>query len=301
MVKSKNIIKEFLEVPNKEVKIMNGELKLCAGCGRSAKGKINVQLVSGTETVTHTKKNGTEQTIKKPNAEHSFDVCEDCFTSERQRINRKRPWMILLGIILTFGGLYLAVMEIKGFINGNISLWIDMGSFEVMPYIAVIVAIIVPLIPLIFGVYCLKYGFSSSLTLVTEIFGNKLATQIVDKLKENDKDGRYFACTKSSLGENWTLEIESEAVQLESPCKISLTRESGIVGITNKLRIFLNGIEQDEIGNGKIIEMQTNLSKNILAVVDKEDNSKTLEFEAKSDGHVHILLKYIGLEMTIRN
>jgi hypothetical protein len=42
--------------------IMNEDFKLCAECRQTARGKINIRLISWIEKVTHTKKNGEEQT-----------------------------------------------------------------------------------------------------------------------------------------------------------------------------------------------------------------------------------------------
>ncbi|MDR1523629.1 MAG: hypothetical protein LBS79_00030 [Tannerella sp.] len=269
--------------------------RLCAECGRAAKSKINIQLISGIEKVTHTKKNGQEQTIKKPKAQHGFDICEDCFGKEERRVNRKRPWYILSGLLLALGGLFLAVIEINGFVNGDISLWIDTGTgVEVMPWLAVIVAIAIPLVPLAIGAGLLRNGMASSLTLVTEAFGEKLVEQTVNKLKETDRESRIFACTKESLGKDYTLKVEREADKLEIPCTLALSREKKMLGSMTGLRVFLNGVGQGILGNGKTIEMQTGLSKSMLTVVDNEDNAKTLEFDTLPGGYVRISLEFNG-------
>jgi len=176
---------------------MDENLKLCTECGRTAKSKINIQLVSGTERVTHINDDGVERTIKTPKAEHSFDVCEDCFRKEKMLISGKRPLNVIAGCLLTFTGLFLAFFEIKGFINGDISLWIDTGTgLKVMPWIAVVIAFAIPMIPFFIGIVCLRNGLSSTMTQVTEVFEGRYISQIINKLKENDPNGRYFACTQ---------------------------------------------------------------------------------------------------------
>jgi hypothetical protein len=277
---------------------MNGNVKLCAECGRSAESKLNIELVSGIEIVSHKNKNGKEQVFKKPQKEHSLDICEDCFRKAETRVNNRRPWYILGGLALTVVGLYLAFLEIRGLINESFSLWIDTGlGVEVMPWILVIIAILVPLVPIIAGVVCLQNGFGTTEYLVFNYVSDKLIEKMLGELKEEDKDGRYFVSTKKSFGKDWT--IKADPVPLESPCRVALMRSSNVIGSFTNLRVFMNGEEQEKIGNGKTITMQTGLSQNLLTVVDGEDNSKTIEFEAESGGNVNVSLQFAGMVMTV--
>jgi hypothetical protein len=282
---------------------MNNDVNtLCAECGCVAKSKIHIQLISGIEIATHTDKKGNEQTTKKPNAQHSFDVCRHCFRIEAKRANGNRPIDIFFGLLLVLFGLFLAVIEMKGFINGSVSLWINTGlGIRILPWIAVFIAIMIPWIPFVAGRSLLRRGLASSMTLVTGTFSNKFIEQTVNRLKETDRGSRIFVCTKETLDKGPTLKIWDEAMKLENYCNVYLVREKRVVGAMRDVRVFLNDIKRGTLENGTMMEMQTGLSKNILTVVDdSEDDVDTLEFDAPSGGNVHISVEFPGGKINLK-
>lgn len=93
-----------------------------------------------------------------------------------------------------------------------------------------------------------------------------------------------------------------EAEKLEgAPCTVSLTRFSGAMGAAMGVRVFLNGVEQETLRNGRTVLMQTELARNELAVSYNADNTtRSITFDAKPGGNVRITLKYVGAVLTIQ-
>lgn len=80
---------------------------------------------------------------------------------------------------------------------------------------------------------------------------------------------------------------------LEAPCSVSITRLSSMLGAANKVNAVLNGVEVGTLKNGQTLETTTSFRQNKLLMVFTNDNqTRSLEFEAESNGHVRITLNY---------
>ena len=93
-------------------------------------------------------------------------------------------------------------------------------------------------------------------------------------------------------------ETETMAGDLPVPCTVSLTRPGNILGCAMSVHVFLNGVEQEKLKNGKTVVMQTPFAKNELTVrYNADETVSTLNFDAQPGGHVRIngLLKYYGI------
>lgn len=85
---------------------------------------------------------------------------------------------------------------------------------------------------------------------------------------------------------------EKEA--LETPCAVSITRLSSMVGAVNKVNVFLNGNQVGVLKNGQTLETTTQFRQNKVMVIFTNDNlTRAIEFDAESNGHVHITLNYV--------
>jgi hypothetical protein len=68
------------------------------------------------------------------------------------------------------------------------------------------------------------------------------------------------------------------------------------------VHVFLNGVEQEQLKNGRTVVMQTLFSKNELTVrYSADDAVRTLNFDAYAGGNVRIKLKYLGGKLTVEN
>ena len=95
-------------------------------------------------------------------------------------------------------------------------------------------------------------------------------------------------------------EKNESAEKLDSPCNVTLTRLSSMVGCAMGVQVYLNGEYQDVVKNGKSVTMRTNLRYNELSVHYNADNAaRSIEFEARPGGDVQIELKYTGAKLTV--
>ena len=95
-------------------------------------------------------------------------------------------------------------------------------------------------------------------------------------------------------------EQNADAEKLDSPCNVTLTRLSSMVGCAMGVQVYLNGEYQDVVKNGKSVHMQTNLKFNELSVHYNADNAaRSIEFEARPGGNVEIELTYTGAKLTV--
>ena len=100
---------------------------------------------------------------------------------------------------------------------------------------------------------------------------------------------------KQELDENLQIiAANAEAGEkIETPCTVSITRPSGMIGAAMGVQIFLNGVEQEVLRNGKTVVMQTNCLHNVLQTVYSADGAtNSLNFDAIPEGNIKITLKY---------
>ena len=80
---------------------------------------------------------------------------------------------------------------------------------------------------------------------------------------------------------------------LAEPCIIHLTRTGNFVGGGVKLRVFLNGVEQEKLGNAQTITMQTDRDKNELYIQQGKKRAIVVRrFDATAGGDIHIEFSY---------
>ena len=75
---------------------------------------------------------------------------------------------------------------------------------------------------------------------------------------------------------------------LTEPCNIHLKRTAQFIGGGSAIRVFLNGVEQEKIGNGKTITMQTDRLNNELYLQWGKTVLSIRRFDAMSGGDIHI-------------
>jgi len=98
--------------------------------------------------------------------------------------------------------------------------------------------------------------------------------------------------------------VNSSSVELlETPCTVHLTRTKNFVGSAQKVKVFLNGLEMDPLGNGQTIEMETDRVENMLFIQQGKNPVAVRRFNATSGGDINIefsyffgILKVIGEE-----
>ena len=94
-----------------------------------------------------------------------------------------------------------------------------------------------------------------------------------------------------------TIEESGQAAQaapvekLAQPCTVHLIRKGGAVAV--KFPVFLNGKEQDKLGAGKTLTMQTDLSQNMLYIKQGNDPLAVRRFDATAGGEVFIKVVYV--------
>ncbi|MDR2148372.1 MAG: hypothetical protein LBE91_18170 [Tannerella sp.] len=76
---------------------------------------------------------------------------------------------------------------------------------------------------------------------------------------------------------------------LTEPCIIHLRRSSNFISGGAKLSVFLNGVEQQKIGNGQTVMLQTDRLKNELYIIyGKKLPYAVRRFDATAGGDIHI-------------
>ena len=91
------------------------------------------------------------------------------------------------------------------------------------------------------------------------------------------------------------LTVQAAPVEtLTQPCTIQLKRKGNYIGGGVKFPVFLNGKEQQEkLGNGKTITLQTDRVQNMLYIKQGKETLVVRRFEAKAGGEVTITVAYI--------
>jgi len=98
------------------------------------------------------------------------------------------------------------------------------------------------------------------------------------------------------------METVSVSGEMDIPCTVLLTRPGSILGAAMGVRVFLNGVEQEVLKNGKTVEMQTRLIQNeLVARSNADDKVYTIPFDAQPGGNVHITFNYNKGQLTIDN
>ena len=93
------------------------------------------------------------------------------------------------------------------------------------------------------------------------------------------------------------IEESTEAAQttpvetLAQPCKVNLIRKGGAVAV--KFPVFLNGKEEDKLGAGKTLTMQTDRSQNMIYIKQGNTPLSVCRFNATAGGEVNIKVVYI--------
>jgi hypothetical protein len=93
--------------------------------------------------------------------------------------------------------------------------------------------------------------------------------------------------------------IANESSKMESPGTVLLTRTSNILGCAMGVRVFLNGVEQAVLKNGKTLVMQTEFLQNTLVVISANNVIKSIRFEAIPRGNVNITFKYVDAKLIL--
>jgi hypothetical protein len=75
---------------------------------------------------------------------------------------------------------------------------------------------------------------------------------------------------------------------LDEPCTVRLYREARFSGGGASLSVYLNGVEQGKLENGKTVEMKTDRLKNRIAIKWRESNMGYFRFDAISGGEIQI-------------
>ena len=75
---------------------------------------------------------------------------------------------------------------------------------------------------------------------------------------------------------------------LAEPCNIHLTRTANFIGGGALIRVFLNGVEQEKIGNGQTIMLQTDRVNNELYLQWGKKVLSIRRFEAITGSNIHI-------------
>lgn len=113
----------------------------------------------------------------------------------------------------------------------------------------------------------------------------------------------FGADMKVEEAQSAALARAKDAERLEGePCRVTLTRLPSAIGSAMGVRVFLNGVEQETLRNGKTIVMQTGLAKNELQVLYNADGAgRTLQFDAEPGGSLRVTLKYTGAVLTLQD
>ncbi len=80
----------------------------------------------------------------------------------------------------------------------------------------------------------------------------------------------------------------ASAATLTEPCVIHLKRNANFFGGGAKIKVFLNGVEQEKIGNGETLVMQTDRVENELFLQWNKTALSIRRFEATAGGNIHI-------------
>ncbi|MDR0371799.1 MAG: leucine-rich repeat domain-containing protein [Prevotellaceae bacterium] len=75
---------------------------------------------------------------------------------------------------------------------------------------------------------------------------------------------------------------------LDAPCTVRLYREPRFSGGGANVSVYLNGVEQEKLGNGKTIEMTTDRMKNRIVIKWRKSDMGYLRFDAISGGEIQI-------------
>jgi hypothetical protein len=130
------------------------------------------------------------------------------------------------------------------------------------------------------------YAGRSLMMALLGVIGNGIAGSALRKKKDNDP----FVLKCEACGEKWKA-APSEAAgeeELESPCKITVSRPSGFVGAAVGQYLFLNGIRIGVLKNREALSFQTHVKHNILYGVDLAGAvfKDYRRFEAEPGGHI---------------
>jgi hypothetical protein len=74
----------------------------------------------------------------------------------------------------------------------------------------------------------------------------------------------------------------------DAPCTVHLYREARFVAGGAALSVYLNGVEQEKLGNGQMIEMTTDRLKNRIVIKWRKSYLAYFRFDATSGGTLQI-------------
>ncbi len=87
---------------------------------------------------------------------------------------------------------------------------------------------------------------------------------------------------------------------MQSAGQISITRTKSMLGAAMGVRVFLNGVEQGVLKNGKTLTFPTYVEQNELLVhYDADHAERTAQFRVTPGGHAKLQLKYNGARLTL--
>lgn len=110
---------------------------------------------------------------------------------------------------------------------------------------------------------------------------------------EADPLWNKFSTIEESAQPADTQPVSTPVETLEKPCTIHLTRTTNFVGGGVGVRVFLNGIEQEKLGNGQTIAMQTDHAKNELYIQQGKNRPVAIRrFDATAEGDIRIEFSY---------
>ena len=143
--------------------------------------------------------------------------------------------------------------------------------------------------------YMTWFGIKLSQTGFTVLIGIFLLLDIL-ALRSAATKGRELEQANTQA-----MEKAREGEKLEDGCTVSITRLSSFVGSAAGVHVYLNGVEQGILKNGKTLSFVTNAVQNELSVSYSADGTtRSIAFLATPGGQVSITLKYSGAVLTLQ-
>lgn len=92
----------------------------------------------------------------------------------------------------------------------------------------------------------------------------------------------------------------TDVPRLTQPCQVVIERQWTPIGAAMGVQVYLNGVDQGVLKNGKQLALTTEYAENTLRVHYSADGTeKELAFSALAGGPVRVRLKYVGAVLTL--
>lgn len=92
----------------------------------------------------------------------------------------------------------------------------------------------------------------------------------------------------------------TDVPRLARPCRVTVERQRTMIGAAMGVQVYLNGVDQGVLKNGKQLTFATEYEQNTLRVHYSADGvEKELAFTGISGGQVQVRLKYVGAVLTL--